>query len=295
MERLTAIILALITYVTSLTTAVPALFQDLQDGLGKHITWMFTQSDISDVPYDEVYNYYQENFISKEGYKNANPADYPDLTEDYTNLLNENLKTAMQWKLDPGKGQINFYNAVKNYGMWDYKRFDAHPDWYSKTRNGIFTAYGVVMDMEILGNINFAFTGAAVGFSEIIIRTGGGLVNVLNGYAKWDEIKYYYDTQEDSDWIVFGVGLYKLYDKDYEDESSLVDNTLTIIDPRFIGGAILIRNEIEANNGQLIIPSYEEIKGAVKAVLAEYGIVINVDDMSYAELLEILNSWGVKI
>lgn len=293
MERLTAIILALITYATSITTAVPALIDDIKDGLGKHIVWMFTDSEISEVEYDDIYAYYQENLITRERYKNLDPADYPDLTEEYTQLLEENLKTAMLWKRDPGNGQINFYNAVKNYGPWDYKRWESHPDWYDKTADGIFTAYGVIMDMEILGNINFAFTGAAVGFAETIILTGGGLVNVKNGYAKWDEIKYYFDTEEDNNWITFGIGLYKLYDKDYEDESSLIDNALTIVDPRVIGGSIMIRNEIEANGVESVIPTEEEMKGAIKAVLEEYGIKIDIDNMNYTEMLELLSIFKI--
>lgn len=293
MERLTAIILALITYATSITTAIPALISDIEDGIGKHIVWMFTESEISEVSYDELYTYYHENFITREKYANEDPANYPDLTEEYTQLLQDNLKTAMLWKLDPGNGQINFYNSVKNYGPWDYKRWENRPDWYNKTRNGLFTAYGVLMDMEVLGNINFALTGAAVGFAETVILTGGGLVNVKNGYAEWNEIKYYFDTEEDNNWITFGIGLYKLYDKNYEDESSLLDNVLTIVDPRFIGGAIMIHNEIEANGVESIIPNEEEVKGAIKAVLAEYGIQIDVDNMSYTEALELLSIFKI--
>lgn len=293
MERLIAILLALITYVTSLTTAIPGLVNDIQDGILKHLIWIVDESEISEVSYEELYEYHQNYYVPLASF--GNPDNYPDLTEDYMALLEENLKIAMEWKQNPINGQINFYNSVKNFGPWDYKRPAAHPDWHSKTKNGYFTAFGVVMNWEVFGNINFAFTGAAVGFSEIAILTGGGLVNVMNGAGRWDEIKYYFDDKEDNDWITFGVDLYKFYDKEYEDESSMIDNFLTIVDPRVIGGYMILSEEMEANGGQFIVPTEEEIEGALEAVLAEYGIEIDLNLLSYAELLELLNSFGIKI
>ena len=291
MEKLTAILLALVTYVTSLTTAIPGLVKDIQDGILKHVVWVVDESEISEASYDEIYEYHQEFYVPLESF--GNPADYPDLTEEYTALLEENLKIAMEWKQDPVNGQINFYNAVKNFGPWDYKRPSAYPEWHSKTKNGYFTAYGVVMNWEVVGNINFAFTGAAVGFSELTILTGGGLVNVMNGAGRWDEIKYYFDDKEDNDWITFGVGLYKLYDEEYEDESSMIDNFLTIVDPRVIGAVMLIRDEKEANGGTLVFPTTEELKGAIEAVMTEYGLEIPLDALNYAELLKLFASFDI--
>lgn len=293
MERLVSIILALVTYVTSLSTAIPALVSDIEDSFLKHIVWMVDESEISEVDYDEIYAFHQENYVPLPSF--GKPENYPDLTEDYIKLLEDNLKIAMEWKKDPINGQINFYNAVKNFGVWDYKRPDAHPDWHSKTKNGYFTAFGVVMNWEVIGNINFAFTGAAVGFSEKTILTGGGLVNVMGGHGRWDEIQYYFDDKEDNDWITFGIDLYKLYDKEYEDESSMIDNFLTIVDPRVIGGYMILDQEREANGGQFIVPTKEEIKGALEIVMAEYGLEIELDSMSYTELLELLNALGIKI
>lgn len=286
MERLIAILLALATYLTSLTTAIPAFIEDIEDGILKHLVWIVDESEISEVSYEELYEFHQEQYVPLASF--GDPANYPDLTEEYMALLEENLKIAMEWKQDPVNGQINFYNSVKNFGPWDYKRPDAHPDWHSKTKNGYFTAFGVVMNWEVIGNINFAFTGAAVGFSEVMILTGGGLVNVMNGAGRWDEIKYYYDDKEDNDWITFGVDLYKLYDKEYEDESSMIDNFLTIVDPRVVGAIMLLEEEKEANGGEYIIPTEEELVGALEVVFAEYGMDVEIGDIPYDELLEVL-------
>ena len=293
MDRLVAILLALATYITSLTTALPGIVNDLEDGLLKHIVWVFDESEISEVDYDEIYKFHQENYVPLPHF--GNPANYPDLTEDYIKLLEDNLKIAMEWKKDTVNGWINFYNAVKNFGVWDYKRPDAHPDWHSKTKDGWFTAFGVVMNWEVVGNINFAFTGAAVGFSEKIILTGGGLVNVMGGNGRWDEVKFYYDDKEDNDWITFGVDLYKFYDKEYEDESSLIDNVLTVIDPRVIGGAMIIKSEIEANGIEFVLPSEKLMEDAITEVFAQYGYNVNVNLLSYAEMLELINALGITL
>ena len=293
MDRLVAILLALATYITSLTTALPGIVNDLEDGLLKHIVWMFDESEISEVDYDEIYKFHQENYVPMPHF--GNPANYPDLTEDYIKLLEDNLKIAMEWKKDTVNGWINFYNAVKNFGVWDYKRPDAHPEWHSKTKDGWFTAFGVVMNWEVVGNINFAFTGAAVGFSEKIILTGGGLVNVMGGNGRWDEVKFYYDDKEDNDWITFGVDLYKFYDKEYEDESSLIDNVVTVIDPRVIGGAMIIKSEIEANGIEFVLPSEKLMEDAITEVFAQYGYNVNVNLLSYAEMLELINALGITL
>lgn len=293
MDRLVAILLALATYITSLTTALPGIVNDLEDGLLKHIVWMFDESEISEVDYDEIYKFHQENYVPMPHF--GNPENYPDLTEDYIKLLEDNLKIAMEWKKDTVNGWINFYNAVKNFGVWDYKRPDAHPDWHSKTKDGWFTAFGVVMNWEVVGNINFAFTGAAVGFSEKIILTGGGLVNVMGGNGRWDEVKFYYDDKEDNDWITFGVDLYKFYDKEYEDESSLIDNVVTVIDPRVIGGAMIIKSEIEANGIEFVLPSEKLMEDAITEVFAQYGYNVNVNLLSYAEMLELINALGITL
>lgn len=293
MERLVTILLALATYITSLTTALPGIVTDLEDGLIKHIVWSFDEAEISEVDYDEIYEFHQNNYVPMPYF--GDPANYPDLTEDYINLLEENLKIALEWKKDTVNGWINFYNAVKNFGVWDYKRPDAHPEWHSKTKDGYFTAFGVVMNWEVFGNINFAFTGAACGFSEKFILTGGGLVNVMGGNGRWDEIQYYYDDKEDNDWITFGVDLYKFYDKEYEDESSLADNILTVIDPRVVGGAMIIKSEIEANGVEFVLPPEAMMEEALEIVFAEYGYTVDVNLLSYAELLEIINALGIEL
>ena len=114
--------------------------------------------------------------------------------------------------------------------MWDYKRPDRHPDW--ETYEGKFLVYGVVMDYEILGNINFAFIGAAMGFTPVTLCTGGGFLDVMNTGGDWSDLPYYFDNEDDNAYVTFGVQLYALMDQVYVEQSYAIDCYLDLADPR---------------------------------------------------------------
>ncbi len=236
MTNFIAAIIALFMWLTSLTTTIPNLKDVNTNDID--LKNFVTVSDVREVPEDELYAFYQENFKHMKGegadadiYNHPeNYPELPDLTEEYQALLDENLKIAQEWKTVPGLGQIEFYNAVKDHGVWDYKRPANHPDW--ETYNGKFIVYGVVMDFEILGNVNFAFTGAALGFTPVTICTGGGFVDVKNTGGDWNDLPYYFDNEDDNAWITFGIELYALMDSVYVEQSYAIDCFFDLADPR---------------------------------------------------------------
>ncbi len=249
MNSAIAFIMALITYLSSLFTAIPTFVKEVKSN--PDFTWLVKASETREVDYEEYYRFYQNNYDPmRENSADAdiyyNPEKYPlpDNTEVYQELLDKNLEIAKQWKEMPGQGQINFYNSVKDHGVWDYKREDRKLDW--PTYRGKFLVYGVVMDWEIIGNLNFAFTGCAVGFTPTIIRTGGGLVNVKNTGGDWTELPYYFDDADDASWIGFGIALYTLIDDAYLDNALIIDSLLTIADPRIVGSMIIIYKDLKS-------------------------------------------------
>ena len=252
MTSLISILMAIVTYVSTVVTAIPVFVDKVKDN--PDFTWMVTASETREVSYEEYYTFYQRNYkhmrdSSADADIYEHPENYPllpDNTKLYQALFDENLEIAKSWKESPVQGQVNFYNAVKDYGVWDYKRADRRLDW--PTYKGKFLVYGVVMDWEIIGNINFAFTGCAVGFTPVVIRTGGGLVNVKNTGGDWSDLPYYFDDEDDAQWIGFGVSLYALIDESYVENARMIDAFLTIADPRIFGSAVKIYMDINASN-----------------------------------------------
>lgn len=253
MTSLLSLLMAIVTYISAISAALPVFVSKVKDN--PDFTWMVTASETREVSYEEYYAFYQQNYKHMRNLKEnisatdldifEHPESYPQLpdnTELYQTLLDENLEIAKGWKETPVQGQVNFYNSVKDHGIWDYKRADRKLDW--PTYRGKFLVYGVVMDWEIFGNINFAFTGCAVGFTPVVIRTGGGLVNIKNTGSKWEELPYYFDEEDDAEWIGFGVSLYALIDESYVDNARMIDALLTIADPRILGAAILIYRDL---------------------------------------------------
>lgn len=248
METFMAVIMAIITYITSLFTAIPAFIENIKSK--PDLSWLITASKTVERSYDEYYDFYQKNYdYHREN--NLKAENLKDVTEEYQALLDSNLEIAKQWKQVPIQGQINFYNAVNDGGMWDYKLTKNHQDIAADWGLGVnesFSVYGVVMDWEILGNINFAFTGGAVGFTPTTIQTGGGLVAVKHGGVKWETLPYYFDDEDDHAWISFGLSLYSFVDEAYLEQASTIDNLLDIADPRIIGISIKLYEEINKAN-----------------------------------------------
>lgn len=231
MNSTIAVIMAIITYFSSLFTAIPEVVKMMRSK--PDYRWLVTAGETVKHTYDEYYDFYQENLCYT--VENVNAEDLKDVTDKYQALLDENLEIAKKWRETPGVGQIEFFNHVKDGGPWDYKLDKNHKElaeeWGLKL-NERFSVYGKVMDWHALGNINFAYTGAATGFSPVTILTGGGAVEALNSGARWEKLPYYFDSVEDNRLINFGIALYGYDDPEYMQQAKMIDLFLTIAEPR---------------------------------------------------------------
>ena len=136
---------------------------------------------------------------------------YANSTWKFIKLLINNLIKTKLWKRIPGFGAYLFYKHVKNNGDWDYKCSNKRPSW---AKSGYFYAFGYRMTVEQLGNFNFGFTGASMGFSPAILFAGGGYVAIRNK-TTWKDWKYFFDSKSDHKWIALGIFAYSIFDRRY--------------------------------------------------------------------------------
>lgn len=157
----------------------------------------------------------------------------PDQTWNFTKLLFRNLLQVQTWKYIPIWGQLQFYYAVKMGGMWDYKyvkgTINRHPLWMAT--DGKFIAYGINMTDESLGNLNYGFTGAAMGFSPSVIYSGGGYV-AISSSSPWRDWVYYFDSEDDHFWIAVGILLYANTNPLYRVRTLPMEMAVQIMHPR---------------------------------------------------------------
>lgn len=249
MENFMALFMAIVTYLVSLFTAIPEFVENIKKK--PDMGWIVTAAQTVEHTYDEYYDFYNKNYIYfRDDGKKAE--DLKDVTDKYQALMDENLAIAKSWRETPIQGQLNFYNSVKDSGVWDYKLLKNHEklaEEWGLGANEAFCIYGMVMDWEILGNVNFAFTGGAVGFTPTTILTGGGLVAVKHGGVKWENLPYYFDDENDNAWISFGLELYAYVDEEYEEQARIIDSALEIADPRIIGISIKLYDDIAKSKG----------------------------------------------
>ena len=129
---------------------------------------------------------------------------YLDRTKDVKRVLRENYEQAKRWgwELD---GPFEFYDAVKDGGKWDYKLHPDGSEWIP--RNGVFSVNGKKMTAEQLGNINYGFTGSAMGFPAPVLHMAGGFVAIKNSGINWEDWWYDFDSKEDAEMIQLGIDM----------------------------------------------------------------------------------------
>jgi RHS repeat-associated protein len=147
------------------------------------------------------------------------PKRIPDKTLDLTKMEFENTMKTKLWKHIPIWGQIQFYNAVRSGGDWDYKLAKKHPEWMPD--DGKFSAFGVNMTDETLGNFNFGFTGASMGFNPSTLFAGGGWA-AIQTQASWEDWQTYFDSSTDHKWVGLGIVAYSAFDPIYRIQISPV-------------------------------------------------------------------------
>ena len=80
---------------------------------------------------------------------------------------------------------MQYVNAVRTGGKWDYKQYDRR--------------------YENLGNYNFGLTAKARGYSRFTIRTGAGIYQILSGTSGLDFYDSFFDDEIDQEWINTGI------------------------------------------------------------------------------------------
>lgn len=150
-------------------------------------------------------------YCTNDSIQNSDYTGYTDSTWDLVWLLIKNLAQTKIWKWLPIYGQIKFYKAVRDGGIWDYKLKNRRPSW---AKSGSFCAFGRTITTEQLGNLNFGFTGASMGFSPATLFAGGGYVAIKHN-ASWKDWKYFFDQKEDHLWIALGILAYSVFDWRY--------------------------------------------------------------------------------
>ena len=81
---------------------------------------------------------------------------------------------------------VDFYNAVKSGGKWDYKQYGSQ--------------------YENLGNYNYGLTGKACGFGDTTLKAGAGLYQIYSGTSSFNFYNSFFDDPVDQSWIREGIG-----------------------------------------------------------------------------------------
>ena len=142
---------------------------------------------------------------------------YPDRTFEMIQLLIQNVETAEKWAWD--FGLCEFIDHVNVNGDWDYKL--KPPEWMPA--NNKFSFAGINMTAADLGNLNYGFTGAAMGFTRETLLAAGGFIAI---YKNGDSggIEYYFDAEIDYYYINVGIDAYAMRHPLYGLYSDLVDS-----------------------------------------------------------------------
>ncbi|MEG1835497.1 MAG: polymorphic toxin type 44 domain-containing protein [Oscillospiraceae bacterium] len=100
------------------------------------------------------------------------------------------------------KTSKTFYNNVRNKGQWDYK--------LKAEYKGVFKFNDLTIEGQDIGNINFGYTGKALGIPDSILLKGAGLAQIKAGTSKLSFLLASNgDDMRDQIYIMYGIMLYK--------------------------------------------------------------------------------------
>lgn len=95
-----------------------------------------------------------------------------------------------------------FYNNVRNKGKWDLKQ---NPEY-----QGTFQFNDLVIQGQDIGNINFGYTGKALGFPDSVLLVGAGVAQIMAGTSNFSFVMASNgDDLRDQMYIMYGIMLYK--------------------------------------------------------------------------------------
>ncbi len=132
------------------------------------------------------------------------PEPTSDITESFTETLQENANTVKETTETEGivESGIQFYNKVRNQGEWDLKQLPEY--------QGTFKFNDLVIQGQDIGNINFGYTGAALGLPESVLLSGAGFAQIMAGTSTFSFVMASNgDDLRDQMFIRYGIMLYR--------------------------------------------------------------------------------------
>jgi RHS repeat-associated protein len=126
----------------------------------------------------------------------------------FENLLEKNIEYAED--LNMFIQDITFANLVRPKGKWDYKSDQATIWGLGNISGTTFIYNNVKMEVQDIGNFHFGATGKAVGYEDITLFAGAGVVQnlVLNSRLEWNRAPFFGDDPRDWFWIFKGIEYY---------------------------------------------------------------------------------------
>ena len=132
------------------------------------------------------------------------PAPSEDITTSFRNTLKDNAKQVKETTKEEGivKSGLQFYNNVRNMGKWDLKQ--------QKEYQGAFQFNDHVIEGQDIGNINFGYTGKALGLPTSVLLLGAGVAQMIAGTSNFSSFMASNgDDLRDQMYIMYGIMLYE--------------------------------------------------------------------------------------
>ena len=131
------------------------------------------------------------------------PEPTADITESFRKTLKTNANTVKETTKNEGiiESGKQFYNKVRNKGEWDLKQLPEY--------QGTFQFNDLVIQGQDIGNINFGYTGKALGLPDSVLLAGAGFAQIKAGTSNFSFIMASNgDDLRDQMYIMYGIMLY---------------------------------------------------------------------------------------
>ena len=132
------------------------------------------------------------------------PEPTSDITESFNDTLKTNANTVKETTKNEGivESAKQFYNKVRNKGEWDLKQLPEY--------QGTFQFNDLVIQGQDIGNINFGYTGKALGLPDSVLLLGAGFAQMMAGTSNFSFVMASNgDDLRDQIYIMYGIMLYK--------------------------------------------------------------------------------------
>ena len=131
------------------------------------------------------------------------PEPTADISESFRKTLRDNANTVKETTKNKGiiESGKQFYNKVRNKGEWDLKQLPEY--------QGTFRFNNLVIQGQDIGNINFGYTGKALGLPDSVLLAGAGFAQIKAGTSNFSFIMASNgDDLRDQIYIMYGIMLY---------------------------------------------------------------------------------------